>query len=206
MEPTNLYVFHQGDGVLTPKQKYLFVYPISEESLAKDVVMDFAISVLKKTNKHNRVNLPGPWNYLVIASVLKQHEEGRSDEKNTGGRAILTARMYRHWSSFHKYLYLRSSSRDDNRDMPHCHLLLMKSNMDKLIEIYQTATADKSVPKMNATLASKGIYVCDARKTGDPYAFDKRSDEEKAFIQETKATKQTHKANDKQRRTKYIER
>ncbi|KAJ2909098.1 hypothetical protein GGI21_002223 [Coemansia aciculifera] len=200
MEHNNFYVFHQGDGVLTPKHKYLFVYP-SSESLTDDVIMDFATSVFRKKKKGKYAELPEYWHCSVRNSVLDQLEL-ESEKQNTDRRALLVS----HANRFYRYLYLGSPVRADNQEMPHGDLLLMKNSMDKLVEIYKTAIVDTPASKMDTVLASKDIYVYDAHKLGEPYVFDKRSDEGKAFIQakaaakqEKEATRRSHNANDKRR-------
>ncbi|KAJ2909097.1 hypothetical protein GGI21_002222 [Coemansia aciculifera] len=206
MEPSNFYVYHQGNGIITPKQKYLFVFP-SSETPTKDVIGRFAASLFKKTNKRSRVELPVYWGTYFNNSLRKRFEEKSKEEQNTGGRVILTS--HRNISERYgsdTFLYLRSQDRIDNQSMPLDDFILLKSNMDKLIEIHETTTADTPASKIDKALEGKGIYVYNARKLGHPYIFDKRSDEGKAFIeakaaakQEKQATKRFHNDNDKRR-------
>ncbi|KAJ2883830.1 hypothetical protein IWW38_005498, partial [Coemansia aciculifera] len=96
MEPSNFYVYHQGNGIITPKQKYLFVFP-SSETPTEDVIGRFAASLFKKTNKRSRVELPASWDNYAEKSVLKQLEEKSEEGLNTDRKAILTSHIYKCW-------------------------------------------------------------------------------------------------------------
>ncbi|KAJ2099395.1 hypothetical protein GGI09_002812 [Coemansia sp. S100] len=195
MEPSNIYVLHQGDGIVTPKKLFLFVFPYSE-NLTLDIMCQHAISTFGEKKKKL---FDGTHKYKfgsAYDSVLQQGVEQRGSKK-----AIMTTYTY----SDTTYLNVRAFNNATTRWMASTEFTDLEGKMNELIKLYETLTADTPALKLGTVLTSKNIYYYDERKVSG-YTFDKRSPEGVEFIKakllakkEKSSTQRTHNANAKHR-------
>ncbi|KAJ2099396.1 hypothetical protein GGI09_002813 [Coemansia sp. S100] len=196
MEPNNIYVLHQGDGVVTPKKLFLFVFPYSE-NLTSDIMCQHAISVFgerkpKLLDRTYKYRFGSTYN-----SVLQQGVEQRGSKK-----AIMDTYSYPDTT----YLSVREFANVKSRWMASTEFTNLEGKMNELIKLYETLTADTPALKLSKVLKAKNIYYYDERKVLGSYTFDKRSPEGMEFIKaklvvkrEKLLTQRTHNANSKHR-------
>ncbi|KAJ2070089.1 hypothetical protein IW146_007393 [Coemansia sp. RSA 922] len=192
----NIYVFHQGDAVVTPKNSLLFVFPYSE-NLTLDTMCQHAASAFGE--RYKRL-LDGTLEYKagdIHDSVLKQGVEQCGSKK-----AIMTTYSYYDTT----YLSVKPLTAATARRMTDIKRTAIESKMNKLIELYEALTADTPASKLGKALKAKNIYYYDERKVLGSYMFDKRSPEGLEFIKrkvlakkEKLLTQRTHSANAKRR-------
>ncbi|KAJ2027977.1 hypothetical protein H4S03_008023 [Coemansia sp. S3946] len=197
MEPNNIYVLHQGDGITTPKQLFLFVFPYSE-NLTLDIMCHHAISTFGEKKKKL---FDGAHKYRfgsAYDSVLQQGVEQRGSKK-----ALMTTYIYTYTDT--TYLNVRAFNNATTRWMASTGFTDLEGKMNELIKLYETLTADTPASKLGTVLTSKGIYYYNERKVSG-YTFDKRSPEGVEFIKakllakkEKLSTQRTHSANAKHR-------
>ncbi|KAJ2735494.1 hypothetical protein IW152_001566 [Coemansia sp. BCRC 34962] len=176
MEPNsnndNIYVFHQGDGFLSPSKPLLFVFPYTE-SLTLDNIGLHVVSAFSE--KHRKLLDKGPRHYVSWYS-FPTLQEGL---KWYGHKeAILTIYSQPDYTSLSFHKLTKSATRGKtNRE-----LTSLKSKMSEMIKYYETLTATTPALNLGTLLTLKNIYYYDERKMLGGYAFDKRSPEGKEFI------------------------
>ncbi|KAJ2747470.1 hypothetical protein GGI20_000459 [Coemansia sp. BCRC 34301] len=198
MEPNNLYVFHQGDGIYTPNRAFLFVFPFTER-LSLDVILEFATSVFTKKNLKVKIENR---KYSAYTSYYGKTVLAQVDGRLKSRKALMGSSYYYGATN----IYVASLFGTDTRGIPHSKLVQSEEKMNKLIELYESLTeGNNGVSGIGTILAGKNIHYYDERKAIG-YAFDKRSDEGKAFIQakmvakmEKLAIQRTRNASDKRR-------
>ncbi|KAJ2036975.1 hypothetical protein IW146_006577 [Coemansia sp. RSA 922] len=192
----NIYVFHQGDAVVTPKNSLLFVFPYSE-NLTLDTMCQHAASAFGE--KYKRL-LDGTLEYKtgdIHDSVLKQgvRQCGRK-------KAIMTTYSFYDTT----YLSVKPLTAATARRMTDIKRTAIESKINELIKLYEALTADTPASKLGKVLKAKNIYYYDERKVLGSYTFDKRSPEGMEFIKaklvikrERLLTQRAHNANAKHR-------
>ncbi|KAJ2827949.1 hypothetical protein GGI24_002527 [Coemansia furcata] len=202
MEPANnIYVFHQGEGTVTPKKAFLFVFPYTE-NLTLDIMVQHAVAAFGEKSKKLLDGSPKFRAGSIDDSVLKSDVEQQ-------GRKRVVMTVYTGYIVVN-VLHFHSFTMNKIRWMTGIGLTDLESKMDKLIKYYETVTIGEPASKLGTLLTSRNIYYYNERKIPD-YAFDKRSPEGLEFIKEkllTKREKQlaqrAHKA-DAKRRDQCIE-
>ncbi|KAJ2816822.1 hypothetical protein FBU31_006443 [Coemansia sp. 'formosensis'] len=201
MEPANnIYVFHQGEGTVTPKKAFLFVFPYTE-NLTLDIMVQHAVAAFGEKSKKLLDRSPKFRAGSIDDSVLKPDVEQHGSK-----RAIMT--VYTYYGV--NVLSVRTLTSIAARRMASVDLASVESKMNEIIKLYETVTADTPASKMSTVLEGKNIYYYNERKIPG-YTFDKRSPEGVEFIKEkllAKREKQliqrAHKA-DAKRRDQCIE-
>ncbi|KAJ2881710.1 hypothetical protein H4R27_003910 [Coemansia aciculifera] len=196
MEPSNIYVFHQGDAITTPKKLFLFVFPYSE-NLTLDSMCQHATSAFGNKSK-NLFDKPAKYRVGGLYGLeLKQDAEQRGSKK-----AIMTS--HTHYGT--TYLNIKPFTTATTRWMAGTEFANLESKTNELIRQYETLTADTPASKLGTILTAKNIYYYDERKAIGDYTFDKRSPEGVEFIKEKLLakkekllTQRTHNANAKHR-------
>ncbi|KAJ1922488.1 hypothetical protein GGI09_002551 [Coemansia sp. S100] len=204
MEPSNdsnIYVYHKGDGVISPRKSFLFVFPHTE-NLTIGTMRQHIISAF--CGKYKRLLDRGPKHHdgCYNLSAPRQGSEWR------GSKKVIMA-VYSDISSTHLNFYPLATAKA--RWITGCNVTNIESKMDELIRQYETFTADTPASKMGKALTAKNVYYYDERKVLGGYTFDKRSPEGLEFIKaklvikkEKLMTQRTHNANAK-RRGQHIE-
>ncbi|KAJ2744195.1 hypothetical protein GGI20_003156 [Coemansia sp. BCRC 34301] len=176
MESNNLYVFHRGDAIASPKKNFLFVFPYSKD-LSSQTISKFVISAFNEKRQRLRNGAP---NY----SCWMEYSACQRLAQLKSAKTIMIAKSYFGTT----YLNIQLLTAINAQAIPRHKVSSMASKMDELVKFYEDVTAVAPASKMGKVLAGKNIYYCDARKA-DAYEFDKRSDEGKAFIQAKLASK-----------------
>ncbi|KAJ2830001.1 hypothetical protein FBU31_002578 [Coemansia sp. 'formosensis'] len=196
MEPANnIYVFHQGEGAITPKKAFLFVFPYTE-NLTKDIMVQHAVAAFGEKSKKLLDGSPKFRASWIDDSVLKPDIEQHGSK-----RVVITAHTYYDAN----YLNIRTLASVAARRSASVDLASLESKMNEIIKLYETVTADTPASKMVTVLEGKNIYYYNERKIPG-YTFDKRAPEGVEFIKEkllAKREKQlaqrAHKADAKRR-------